>query len=71
MTPTAAPTSVAVRLRTLRESAGLTAAALAARAGVHVRTINNIEQGRRAGTNCVTLMKLAAALGVGLGELVQ
>lgn len=56
-------------VRVFREHRGLTAAALAARAGISRAYLTQIESGRRAGTTA-TLGKLATALGVDLELLV-
>jgi transcriptional regulator with XRE-family HTH domain len=57
-----------VMLKTMRESAGLSQSALAKRAGVPVRSIQNWEQGHRI-PRIDTLPKLAQALGVPVGTL--
>jgi transcriptional regulator with XRE-family HTH domain len=53
----------AERLRALREAAGLTQRELAARAGLGLRTVGNLEQGLREPA-WATVLALAAALGV-------
>lgn len=60
--------TIAARLKSLRESANLTAQQLADRSGLHVRTINQIEQGRRLTPTMATLQAIAKALKVGLSE---
>lgn len=60
--------TIAAKLRTLRESAGLTAADLAALAGLHVRTLNQIEQGKRPNPGLATMQAVCKALGVSLSE---
>jgi transcriptional regulator with XRE-family HTH domain len=56
-------TDFPARLRALRERAGLTAAQLAAAAGLHRTHYYKVERGDRAPT-WETVRKLAAALGV-------
>jgi transcriptional regulator with XRE-family HTH domain len=55
----------AQRLKSLRESAGLSQPALAERAGIGVSTLRHFEYGRREPTYA-TLVKLANGLGVSL-----
>jgi transcriptional regulator with XRE-family HTH domain len=57
------PTYFAGRLRTLRESAGLSQYALAKRAGLSKQGMSRLELGEREPT-WVTVQRLAAALGV-------
>lgn len=59
---------IAARLKKLRESSGLTALELADKSGLHVRTINQIEQGRRPTPTMATLVSLSKALGVSVEE---
>lgn len=61
--------TLAARLRSLRDKAGLTQAALAARAGLSVVAVFHLEQGRRSDPKVSTLAKLADALGVTLDRL--
>ncbi|HEX7743878.1 MAG TPA: helix-turn-helix domain-containing protein [Micromonosporaceae bacterium] len=58
-------TSFAERLRGRRMAAGLTQAELAARAGVGVRTVRDLERGRSARPQRTTLELLAGALDLG------
>lgn len=53
------------RLASLREAAGLTAYALAKRSGVTQSFIGKLERGEK-GPSWATVLKLAAALGVGV-----
>jgi transcriptional regulator with XRE-family HTH domain len=57
-----------VRLKRLREAAGLSQAKLAAAAGVSQRALQNWEYGERT-FDFETAVKLAAALGCSLNEL--
>lgn len=56
-----------MRLKSLRESAGVSQAALAEQAGIGVSTLRQFEYGRREPT-FGTLVKLAEGLGVSLAE---
>ena len=56
------------RVRQLRTASGFTQARLAERAGMATQAVSRIERGERSPT-LETLDKLAAALGVGIGEL--
>ena len=56
------------RVRQLRAACGLTQAQLAEKPGMATQAVSRIERGERSPT-LETLDKLAAALGVGLGEL--
>jgi transcriptional regulator with XRE-family HTH domain len=60
---------VGERVRALRGARGLSLSALAARAGLGKATLSGIESGRRNAT-LETLYAIAAALAVGLSELV-
>jgi putative transcriptional regulator len=60
---TQAKPAFAVRLKALREAAGLSQAQLAERAGLHLGAIFKLEQGRREPT-WATVQTLAKALGV-------
>jgi DNA-binding SARP family transcriptional activator/tetratricopeptide (TPR) repeat protein len=51
-------------LRRLRQQRGLTQAGLAARAGISLGTVRDLEQGRRARPRAGSLARLAGALGV-------
>jgi putative transcriptional regulator len=55
-------------LREVREKAGLSQSALAERAGLPVRSIQNWEQGHRT-PRALAVLTLAKALGVGPGQL--
>lgn len=60
---------LAVRLRSLRIERGLTQEQLAARARVAVSTLRKIESGQVVEPGYFTVLSLASALGLGLGEL--
>lgn len=60
--------AVGARVRALRESAGLTQAALAARAGVSRMLVCKLERGTA--MHVLLLSRVAGALGVGLDGLV-
>ena len=55
---------LAERLRTAREAQGLSQTALAARAGLNLGNVNELEQQRKASVRADTIVALAAALGV-------
>jgi transcriptional regulator with XRE-family HTH domain len=55
---------VGSRLRWARERAGLSQLEVAVRAGLHVRTIHNIETGKKSRCRLTTFFRLADALGV-------
>ena len=59
------------RVRRLRESAWLTQAELAERAGVSERTISDLERGLRSSVYPSTARALAEALGIHRGELLE
>lgn len=61
---------VYLRVRELRESRGLTQAALAAAARVRIATVSEIENARTTRVDLEVLDRLADALGVEPGELV-
>ena len=63
-------TGFAVRLRELREAAGLTQSQLADRAGMHLHGITKLEQGDRAPA-WATVLALAEALEVGCEAFVD
>jgi transcriptional regulator with XRE-family HTH domain len=56
-------------LKTIREKAGLTQSALAERAGVPLRSVQNWEQGHRV-PRMQNLPRLAKAMGVSVNDLV-
>ncbi|HOX20356.1 MAG TPA: helix-turn-helix transcriptional regulator [Gemmatimonadales bacterium] len=58
------------RLKALREAAGLTQAALAARVGVRQATINDIENGHSRQDTLALIDKLCQALDCEPGELI-
>lgn len=60
--------SVADKVRSLRRERGWLQQELARRAGVSMQTVSNLETGRHV-PDTATLLKIARALGVGLGEL--
>ncbi len=66
-----AMTPTVLRLKALREAAGLSQAALAERAGVRRETLNRLENGRSGRITLELLDRLATALGVLPGELVE
>ena len=55
---------VGKRLRALREAQGLSQTALAARAGLNLGNLNEVEQGRKKGIYAETIVALATALTV-------
>jgi transcriptional regulator with XRE-family HTH domain len=63
------PPSIGARLRRLRNDALMTQDDLAAAAGVSTDLIRKLEQGRRHTASIGSLHRIAAALGVDLGEL--
>lgn len=60
---------MANRLKSLRESKGMSQEELAARAGVSRTTIWNLETNPQADTTTKTLLKIAAALGTSVAEI--
>lgn len=58
------------RLRQVREDAGLSQAALADKAGLHVTYVSSMERGRR-NVSLVNIHALAEALGVNPGQLLD
>ena len=60
---------LAERLRQLREQSGMTAEALSRRAGLPWSYVGRIEAGEIRDPRISTCQKLAAALGVSVGEL--
>jgi transcriptional regulator with XRE-family HTH domain len=62
---------IAFRLRTLRESAGLSQSEVADRAELSLSLIAKMEQGRKADPRASTLLALAEALGVRPGQLIE
>jgi transcriptional regulator with XRE-family HTH domain len=58
-------------VKKLREDQGLTQAALAKRAGVTEAYVSMIESGVRKNPSLPTLKRLARALGVPVGELLE
>jgi transcriptional regulator with XRE-family HTH domain len=56
------------RLRAMRELAGLSQEALAAKAGIHRTYLGGVERGER-NISLRNIVRLAAALGVQAGEL--
>lgn len=63
--------NIAYRLRTLRESAGLSQQEVAERADLSLSLIAKMEQGRKADPRASTILALAAALGVRPGQLIE
>lgn len=68
MKPKPLPT-ISALLRAHRARAGLSQPALAARAGVPVGTLRNLEQGIRTNPEWETVQRLAAALGCATDDL--
>lgn len=66
-----AMTPTVLRLRALREAAGLSQAALAKRVRVRRETLNRLENGKSGRVTLELLDRLATALGVQPGELVE
>ncbi len=62
---------IGVNLRKLRDAAGLSQRALAGKAGVYYVTIANLETGATQSADHDTITKLALALGVREGDLVE
>jgi transcriptional regulator with XRE-family HTH domain len=63
--------ALARRLSLLRWRARLTRPRLAAKAGVSIDLVSSLEQGRASNPTLQTLLGLARALGVTVGELVE
>ncbi len=55
---------VGVRLRSARETRGMSQLEVSLRAGLHVRTIHNIESGKKTRCRLTTYFRLAAAVDV-------
>jgi HTH-type transcriptional regulator, competence development regulator len=64
------PTTFGARLREAREGQGLTQEQVAERSGVHATEVSRIEAGKR-DPKVSTLLRLAAALGVPAGSLLE
>jgi transcriptional regulator with XRE-family HTH domain len=62
------PKTFAEKLRSLRGKAKLSQSALATAAGVQLRTLQELEQGRKPDPRISTVSKLAKALGVSLDK---
>lgn len=62
--------AITLRVRALRQAAGMTQDALAELSGVSRITINRIESGRTSRVELDTLERLARALGVRAGYLI-
>jgi transcriptional regulator with XRE-family HTH domain len=63
--------NIAYRLRTLRETAGLSQQEVADRSELSLSLIAKMEQGRKADPRASTILALAAALGVRPGQLIE
>jgi len=63
--------AISVRLRALRESAGLAQQEVAMRADLSLSLVSKIEQGKKADPRASTLLALANALGVKPGALLE
>ena len=61
---------IALRLKELRETAGMSQQSLAVSAGLSVSLVSQIERGSRVDPRVSTITALATALGVSLDELV-
>ncbi|WP_131739365.1 helix-turn-helix domain-containing protein [Actinomadura roseirufa] len=61
--------TIGLTLKRIRKERGLSQEALAEKAGLSKDTVAKLEQGRRRGERTTTLMRLANALDVDLGEL--
>src|SRR5262245_34734707 len=64
-------TNIAYRLRTLRETAGLSQQEVADKADLSLSLITKMEQARKADPRASTILALAAALGVRPGQLIE
>lgn len=62
---------LAYRIRTLRETAGLSQEEVAQKAELSLSLITKMEQGRKADPRASTLLALAGALGVRAGQLIE
>jgi transcriptional regulator with XRE-family HTH domain len=62
---------IAYRLRTLRESTGLSQQEVADRSDLSLSLVAKMEQGRKADPRASTLLALAGALGVRAGQLIE
>lgn len=60
---------LAARLRALRSDRGLTQEQLASNARIAVSTLRKIESGRVVEPGYFTMLQIASALGIDLGEL--
>ena len=60
----------ALRLKQLREQAGMSQMELAIRAGLSASSVAQLEQGKKPNPTLATLEALARGLGVGLEQLV-
>ena len=65
------PRKLATVIRKLREARGLTQEELAKRAGIKRPYVSHLESGVRKNPSLPTLKKLARALGVPVGELLE
>jgi transcriptional regulator with XRE-family HTH domain len=63
--------NIAYRLRTLRETAGLSQQEVADKADLSLSLITKMEQARKADPRASTILALAAALGVRPGQLIE
>ena len=61
---------IALRLKGLRETAGMSQQSLAVSAGLSVSLVSQIERGSRVDPRVSTITALATALGVSLDELI-
>jgi transcriptional regulator with XRE-family HTH domain len=69
--PDVEPPPLARRLAQLRERLFLTQRQLAQRAGLSPAIVQSLEQGQRLDPRLSTVLKLAQALGVSIGELIE
>ncbi len=63
--------NIAYRLRTLRETSGLSQQQVAERADLSLSLIAKMEQGRKADPRASTILALAEALGVRPGQVIE
>jgi transcriptional regulator with XRE-family HTH domain len=63
--------NIAYRLRTLRETAGVSQQEVADKADLSLSLITKMEQARKADPRASTIIALAAALGVRPGQLIE